>query len=62
MRPMPAPTGRSHGSLSRASMASSTSSSSFSPPRAKNLIPLSGAGLWLAESITPKSASSAMVR
>src|SRR5690606_9516330 len=26
------------------------------PPRAKNLIPLSGIGLWLADSMTPRSA------
>ena len=37
-------------------MASSSASSSLTPPRAKNLIPLSGIGLWLAESITPRSA------
>ena len=35
---------------------SSTSSASLWPPRAKNLIPLSGIGLCDAESITPRSA------
>ena len=43
--------GAAHGSRSRASMASSTSSASLWPPRAKNLMPLSGTGLCEADSI-----------
>ena len=43
-------------------MAASTASSSFCPPRAKNLIPLSGMGLWDAEMTTPRSASTALTR
>src|SRR5688572_24766161 len=43
-------------------MASSTSSASLWPPRAKNLMPLSGIGLWLAEIITPRSTSRISVR
>src|SRR5919107_3372537 len=62
MRPTAAPVGRSHGSRSRCSMTRSRSSSSLTPPRARNLIPLSGIGLWLAEIITPRSAPSAAVR
>ncbi len=38
-------------------MRSSTSSGSLVPPMAKNLMPLSGAGLCDAEIMTPKSAS-----
>ena len=45
-----------------ASIASSTASGSLTPPRAKNLIPLSGAGLWLADSMTPRSAPRSAVR
>ncbi len=48
--------------FSRASMSSSTSSVSLTPPRPKNLIPLSLAGLWLAEMTTLKLASRAPVR
>ena len=55
--PTPAPVGRAHFSRIRDSMASSSASSSLLPPRAKNLIPLSGIGLWLADSMTPRSAS-----
>src|SRR5579883_1300009 len=62
MRPTASPTGRSHCSPIRASIASSTSSASLWPPRAKNLIPLSGAGLWLADSTTPRSAPRVSVR
>ena len=46
----------------RASISSSTASASLCPPRAKSLIPLSGIGLWLAESTTPKSAPSSATR
>jgi len=38
------------------SMAASTASGSLCPPRLNSLMPLSGIGLWLAESITPRSA------
>ena len=38
------------------SISSSMSSGSFLPPAAKNLMPLSGIGLWDAEIITPMSA------
>ena len=48
--------------FSRASMSSSTASVSLTPPRPKNLIPLSLAGLWLAEMTTLKLASRAPVR
>src|SRR4051794_30261859 len=37
-------------------------SSSLTPPRARNLMPLSGIGLWLADSTTPRSALSESVR
>ena len=47
---------------SRASIASSSASASLCPPRAKNLMPLSGIGLCDAEIITPRSASRAAVR
>ena len=47
---------------SRRSIATSMASSSLRPPRAKNLMPLSGIGLCEAESITPRSAPSAPVR
>ncbi len=57
MRPTSEPVGRSHGSSRRFSICSSSSSSSLSPPRARNLMPLSGIGLWLAEIMTPMSAS-----
>ena len=53
--PTSAPTGRRQGSPRRASTSSSTRSASLWPPRAKNLMPLSGIGLWLAESMTPRS-------
>ena len=55
-RPTPLPVGRSHGSFKRASIAASNESSNFPPPLAKNLIPLSGIGLWDALIITPRSA------
>src|SRR5690606_30469461 len=57
-----APTARGRRSPSRASISSSTASGSLKPPRAKNLMPLSGAGLCDAESMTPRSAPSAEVR
>ena len=62
------PARRSHRSgaasprLRRASICSSTSSASLCPPRAKNLIPLSGIGLCEAEIITPRSTPSSAVR
>lgn len=67
MRPTPAPVGRSQGAPVRCSsytpsIRSSRSSASLWPPRAKNLMPLSGMALWLAESITPRSAPSSPVR
>src|SRR3954468_9296659 len=43
-------------------MAFSMLSSSLTPPRDRNLIPLSGIGLWLADSITPRSAPRDPVR
>ena len=43
-------------------MRCSTTSGSFMPPRAKILMPLSGAGLCDAETITPKSASMSAIR
>src|SRR4051794_23367728 len=46
----------------RRSMASSMASSSLWPPRAKNLMPLSGMALCEAESMTPRSASRNAVR
>src|SRR4051812_32057873 len=43
-------------------MAASTASGSLWPPRLNSLMPLSGIGLWLAEIITPRSASARPVR
>src|SRR3954452_10409038 len=43
-------------------MRSSTSSGSLTPPRAKILMPLSGAGLCDAEIMTPKSAPMSLIR
>ena len=48
-RPTPAPVGRSQSLPSTASISSSLLSGSLKPPRAKNLMPLSGMGLWEAE-------------
>ena len=45
-----------------ASISSSTASGSLKPPWPNSLIPLSGAGLWLADSITPSSAPRSRVR
>ena len=56
------PTGRSQSSPMRASMAASRSSSSLCPPRARNLMPLSGMGLCDAESTTPMSTPMVAVR
>ena len=39
------------------SIAASTASGSLCPPRLNSLMPLSGIGLWLAEIMTPRSAS-----
>ena len=61
MRPTSEPIGVS-AFPSAASILSSVESGSLWPPREKNLIPLSGAELWLAEIITPKSASRSAVR
>src|SRR3954453_17353253 len=38
----------------RRSIAASTASGSLWPPRLNNLMPLSGIGLWLAQSMTPR--------
>ena len=46
----------------RLSIRSSTSSGSLKPSRPKNLIPLSGYGLWEAEMTTPASARIEWVR
>ena len=61
-RPTPRPVGRSHGSPMRASISASIESSSLPPPRANNLIPLSGIALCEAEIITPRSAFVAATR
>ena len=61
-RPTAAPTGRSHASRRRFSIASSSSSASLCPPRARNFSPLSGIGLWLAEMTAPRSAPRSAVR
>ena len=61
-RPTPRPVGRSHGSPIRASISASIESSSLPPPRANNLMPLSGIALWDAEIITPRSAPVAPTR
>ena len=66
-RPNSAPSGIGAAVLSWAvpswaSMSSSVASGSLIPPGPKNLIPLSLAGLWLAEMTTPKAAPSAPVR
>ena len=53
---------RGSGVRSRASISSSTASGSLTPPGPKNLIPLSSAGLWLAEMTTPNAAPSVPVR
>ncbi len=50
------------GARSRASISSSTASGSLTPPGPKNLIPLSLAGLWLAEMTTPNAAPRVPVR
>ena len=62
MRPTSAPLGSSLAVPIAASIRSSTSSGSFTPPAAKNLMPLSGAGLWDAEIMTPKSARESAIR
>ena len=61
-RPTAPPVGRSNSSSRRRSMAASIASSSLRPPRAKNLMPLSGIGLCDADRTTPKSAPSVPVR
>jgi hypothetical protein len=61
-RPTMSAIGRCHGSRRRTPMASSSSSSSLWPPRARNLMPLSGIGLCDAEIMTARSASSSPVR
>ena len=54
------PVGRSHGSRMRASTASSSTSSSLTPPRAKNFSPLSGIGLCDADSIDTEVGAGAL--
>ena len=61
-RPTPAPVGRSQSWPSTASISSSLVSGSLKPPRAKNLMPLSGIGLWDAEITAPISTLSTDVR
>ena len=61
-RPTPSPTGRSQSWPRTASMSSSLESWSLKPPRAKNLMPLSGMGLWEAEMTAPISTLSTLVR
>src|SRR5262245_5932976 len=56
------PEGARRSSASRSSISDSTASGSLTPPLAKILIPLSGAGLWLADSTTPNTAPVAAVR
>ena len=56
------PVGASLVDASACSMRSSTSSGSLVPPCAKNLIPLSAAGLCDADTITPKSALMSAMR
>ena len=46
----------------RASIRASIASSNLPPPRANNLIPLSGIGLWEAEIMTPRSAFDSATR
>src|SRR6478609_2672369 len=62
IRPTPSPIGNGEGASIRASMASSTASSSLSPPAAKILMPLSGIALCEAEITTPRSAPISTVR
>ncbi len=62
MWPTAAPRGRSQASLRRLSIASSTASGSLTPPRAKNLMPLSGMALCEADRTTPRSTSAVAVR
>src|SRR5207302_9861230 len=55
-RPIDAPAGPGPVAVaSRSSMASSVALASLVPPGPKNLSPLSGIGLWLAEIITPNA-------
>ena len=61
-RPTPAPVGRSQSWPSTASISSSFVSGSLNPPRAKNLMPLSGMGLCDAEITAPISTLSTEVR
>ena len=62
IRPTPAPVGRSQSWPSTLSISSSLVSGSLKPPRAKNLMPLSGMGLWDAEITAPISTFSTEVR
>ena len=62
IRPTPAPVGRSQSWPSTASIWSSLASGNLNPPRAKNLMPLSGIGLWEAEITAPISTLSTLVR
>src|SRR3954454_14736195 len=64
-RPTSAPVGRWSSvapEVTVRSIAASSASGSLCPPRLKSLMPLSGIGLWLAEIMTPRSASWAAVR
>src|SRR5207245_1881064 len=55
-RPIDAPAGPGPVAVaSRSSMASSVALASLVPPGPKNLSPLSGIGLWLAEILTPNA-------
>ena len=60
--PTSAPVGRSHSWSRWSSISRSSASSSFTPPRARNLMPLSGIGLCDAEITTPTSAPRASVK
>src|SRR3954469_3296401 len=62
---MPAPVGRCSSDrplTTVCSIAASRASGSLCPPRLNSLMPLSGIGLWLAEIMTPRSASVRPVR
>ena len=61
-RPTFLPVGRSQSSPIRASIRASIASSNLPPPRANNLIPLSGIGLCEALIITPRSAFDSATR
>lgn len=62
IRPIRSPVGPVMRGSIASSMRSSSSSESFRPPAAKNLMPLSGIGLWDAEIIAPSAALWCAVR